>query len=69
MRADRKVGTVREGQIPIYDYRGRMRGHVSPHATAVTVARFTGTLGAKLEKRNGRVVWQGAPPAKRRRPS
>jgi hypothetical protein len=59
---DRKPGTVAANKIPIYDHRGRPRGHVGAKATALTVARFTGTLGATLGRKNGRRAWLGAKP-------
>lgn len=46
----KELGDVREGRIPIVDHKHRLRGHVGPKATAVTVARFTGTHGAELKK-------------------
>jgi hypothetical protein len=53
----RKPGEVRATRIPIYDRKGQQRGHVGPHATGATVARFTGELGAKLGKVKGRDSW------------
>ena len=58
---NRKPGTVAANQIPIYDGKGRQRGHVGPKATSVTVARFIGTHGAKLGKVKGRTAWIGPP--------
>lgn len=54
----RKPGTVPPGRIAILDQGGRIRGHVGPHATTATVARFLGHHNAKLEKNGGRAVWQ-----------
>ncbi len=58
----REPGTVREGRIPIYDHKGHLRGHVGPHATSVTVARFIGRHGAELGKKDGRQAWIGPKP-------
>jgi hypothetical protein len=58
----KELGEVREGRIPIVDHKGRLRGHVGPKATAVTVARFTGTHGAELKKVDGRDTWVGKKP-------
>jgi hypothetical protein len=58
----RKPGTVAANKIPIYDHRGNLRGAVGHKATAVTVARFTGTVGAKLGRKDGRQAWLGAAP-------
>lgn len=55
----RRPGTVRQGQIPIYDSEGRQRGHVSPAATSVAVSRFIGAHGAKLTTVKGRRAWVG----------
>jgi hypothetical protein len=65
---ERKPGTVREGRIPIYDHEGHMRGHVGPHATSATVARFVGRHGSTLGKRDGRHAWIGPPPPPKPKP-
>ena len=71
-KLNKELGDVREGRIPIVDHKHRLRGHVGPKATAVTVARFTGTPGAELKKMDkdgkitedgdGRDVWVGKKP-------
>lgn len=58
----RKTGTVAPNKVPILDHKGRLVGAVGHKATAVTVSRFTGTLGAKLGRKGGRQVWLGAEP-------
>lgn len=63
-----ETGVVRKGRIPIYDHKDRLRGHVGPKATEVTVARFTGQHGSTLEKRDGRDVWISPPPPKKPKP-
>src|SRR5574337_907254 len=55
-------GTLHPHHIPIYDHKGRHRGHVGPKATAATVARFIGQHGAKLGKKDGKVAWIGPVP-------
>jgi len=57
-----KPGILHDHHVPIYDHKGRMRGHVGPLATSVTVARFTGQHGAKLGKKDGRTAWISPPP-------
>jgi hypothetical protein len=57
-----KPGVLNEHHIPIYDHKGRMRGHVGPLATASTVARFTGQHGSKLGKKEGKTAWLSPPP-------
>ena len=64
----RKPGTVNPHKIPIYDDQDRLRGHVGPKATSVTVSRFTGKAGATLQKRDGRPSWTGPSAPQRRRP-
>ncbi len=56
--------TLPPNQIAIFDENGHMRGHVHRHATAATVARFTGSHGAELKKRDGRYEWH-MPPKKK----
>jgi hypothetical protein len=58
----RKPGSVAANKIPIFDHKGNLRGAVGPLATSVTVARFTGTHGAKLGRKSGRQAWLGAKP-------
>lgn|ERR1700726_57077 len=65
---ERKPGEVREGRIPIYDHKGNMRGHVGPHATGVTVARFVQQHGAKLGEKDGRQAWIGPKPPPKPKP-
>ena len=55
-------GIVPDHRVPIFDHKGRMRGHVGHKATAVTVARFTGQHGSKLGKKDGRTAWISPPP-------
>ena len=57
MSLDRKPGTIPEGRIGVYDRKRQLRGVVGPKATSVTAARFTGELGAKLTKVDGRPAW------------
>ena len=57
-----KPGLLNEHHIPIYDHKKRMRGHVGPLATALTVARFTGQHGSKLGKVDGKTAWISPPP-------
>ena len=52
----RKIGAVAANKIPIY-HDGVLRGAVTPAATSITVARFTGHHGAKLGKHKGRTAW------------
>ena len=59
---ERKPGTTQEGRIPIFDHKGHARGHVTPHATSMTVARFIGLHGAKLGTKDGRQAWIGPKP-------
>jgi hypothetical protein len=61
-KPEEKPGTLNEHHIPIYDHKDRMRGHVGPKATEVTVARFTGQHGSKLGKRDGKPAWISPPP-------
>jgi hypothetical protein len=63
-----KPGTLDEHHIPIYDHKDRMRGHVGPLATEVTVARFTGQHGSKLGKRDGKPAWISPPPPPKPKP-
>jgi hypothetical protein len=63
MRNFRKIkpGEVREGRIPVFDSRNRMRGHVGPSATQCTALRMTGGDGGsrlKLNNRRGRLAWE-----------
>ena len=62
-------GTLPKSRIPIYDYRDRMRGHVGPLATSVTVSRFIGQHGAELGKKNGRTAWVGPKPPQKPKPT
>ena len=55
-------GTLHPHHIPIFDHKGRHRGHVGPKATAATVARFTGQHGSKLGKVDGKIAWISPPP-------
>lgn len=57
-----KPGTLPEHRIPVFDFKGHMRGHVGPAATSVTVARFVHQHGAKLGKKDGRTAWLGPKP-------
>jgi hypothetical protein len=66
---DREPGTVRDSRIPIYDHKGHMRGHVGPHATSVTVARFVNQHGAKLGMKDGRPAWIGPKPPPPKKPA
>jgi hypothetical protein len=54
--------------IPVYDYKGRLRGRVHAHATSVTVARFIGRHGAELKKKDGRDAWVGPKPPPKPKP-
>jgi hypothetical protein len=61
----RKTGTVAANRIPIYDHKGRMRGHAGPHMSEAGVARFTRSgAGAKLTVVNGRKAWVGNKPTR-----
>jgi len=53
----RKPGTVPPGRIGVYDRQDNLRGHLTPAATSVSAARFTGEHGAKLTKKDGRTTW------------
>jgi len=53
-----KPGELPANRIPIYDHKGRRRGHVGYGASEATVSRFTGT-GAKLRTKNNRPAWIG----------
>jgi hypothetical protein len=64
----RKPGEVAPNRIPIFDDQDRLRGHVGPKATSVTVSRFTGKAGAVLGKKDGRLAWIGPSAPQRRRP-
>lgn len=55
-------GTLHPHHIPIYDHKGRHRGHVGPKATAATIVRFTGQHGSKLVKKDGKDAWVSPPP-------
>jgi hypothetical protein len=66
-RAD-NPGEVPDSRIPIYDYKGRMRGRVGPRATEVTVSRFINQHGAKLGKKDGRDAWLGPEPPPKPKP-
>lgn len=61
-KPDTKPGSVPDNRIPIYDHKGRRRGHVGYRASAATVARFTGQHGSKLGKVDGRDAWISPPP-------
>jgi hypothetical protein len=61
-KPDEAPGTLHPHHIPIFDHKGRMRGHVGPKATAATIARFTGQHGSKLGKHDGKVAWISPPP-------
>jgi hypothetical protein len=61
-KAEDAPGTLHPHHIPIFDHKGRMRGHVGPKATAATVARFTGQHGSKLGKKDGKPAWISPPP-------
>ena len=67
-KQEAEPGVVPESRIPIYDHKDRMRGHVGPKATSVTVARFTGQHGSKLGKRDGREAWISPPPPPPKKP-
>lgn len=54
-----KPGKLPESRIPIYDAKGRRRGHVGRKASEATVARF-GVTNAKLGKKDGRDAWLGS---------
>jgi len=54
-------GAIPDHQIPIFDENGFMRGRVGPKASSVTVSRFTGKHGARLEQRGGRYEWHQPP--------
>lgn len=51
-------GELPSSRIPIYDAKGRRRGHVGRSASEATVARF-GVTDAKLGKKDGRDAWIG----------
>jgi len=58
-----KPGSVKGNQVPIYDHKGRRRGHASGLGmSAVGVSRFTGTLDNKIGTKDGRTAWIGAAP-------
>ena len=67
-KAEDAPGMLHPHHIPIFDHRGRMRGHVGPKATAATVARFIGQHGAKLGKKDGKTAWIGPVPPKPKPP-
>lgn len=56
---DTKPGELPPSRIPIYDAKGRRRGHVGRKASEATVARF-GVSDAKLGKKDGRDAWLGS---------
>ncbi len=58
----RKAGEAPEGRLPIYDFEGNMRGHVTHAATQSTVSRFIGRHGSTLGTKNGKKAWIGPPP-------
>jgi hypothetical protein len=56
-KKQRKGGEVPPGRLGVFDAAGNLRGHVGPHATSVTAARFTNKHGAKLGTKDGRKAW------------
>jgi hypothetical protein len=67
---ERGTGVMPDHHIPVYDYKGRLRGRVRAHATSVTVARFINQHGAKLGEKDGHQAWIGPkpPPPKKPKP-
>lgn len=62
-KPEEKPGTLHPHHIPIFDHKGRHRGHVGPKATAATVSRFTGQHGSKLSTKDGKPAWISPPPS------
>jgi len=67
-QAKPEPGVIPEHRVPIYDHKGRYRGHVGPNGTPATVARFTGQHGAKLGVKDGRKAWLSPPPPPPKKP-
>jgi hypothetical protein len=57
---DTKPGALPESRIPIYDNKGRRRGHVGRLASEATVSGRFGVVNPKLVKKNGRDAWVGS---------
>jgi hypothetical protein len=65
---DKGVDALPDNRVPIYDHKGRMRGHVGHKASSATVSRFIGLHGAKLGKKDGRDAWLGPKPPAPKKP-
>jgi hypothetical protein len=57
-KSDAKPGELSPSRIPIFDSKGRRRGHFGRLASEATVARF-GVADPKLQKKDGRDAWVG----------
>jgi hypothetical protein len=63
-----KPHEVAPNRVPIYDHKGRLRGHVGKRASAAILPHFGLTNGGELVKGgkiDNRPEWHGSPPPRK----